>query len=401
MKLQLPKYAKALFEKKRFKVLYGGRGSSKSYTIARILLLEGFRRRIRVLCAREFQNSISESVHFLLVQEINALGLSGNYNITNSSISGINGTEFIFKGVRHNVQSIKSMTGLTHLWIEEAQTISQASWDVLTPTIREPESEIWLSFNPDGEDDPVYSMFITKEGEPIQRDDAVTIKVNWMDNPFFPDVLRKEKEYLYSVNPELADHIWGGKCRTHSDAQIFKHKWVVRDFEPDATMDGPYFGADWGFSVDPTTLVKVYVNRTNRELLIRYAEFGYGVELDDIPKMFDKVPQSRQFLIRADSARPETISYVGRKGFNITAVDKWKGSVEDGVEWLKSFEKIVIHPSCEKMIQEAKNYSYKVDRLTQDVQVEIVDAYNHGWDAVRYAYDPLIQAGSASILSVL
>ncbi len=145
----------------------------------------------------------------------------------------------------------------------------------------------------------------------------------------------------------------------------------------------------------------VYVDVPNQNIMIRKEAYGHHIELDDLPEMFDLIPESRHTLIRADNARPETISYISRKGFPIEAADKWKGSVEDGIEWLKSFEKIIIHTDCPHMKDEARNYSYKVDRLTQQVTVDIVDLHNHCWDALRYALDPLIQAGRAGILDVL
>ncbi len=212
---------------------------------------------------------------------------------------------------------------------------------------------------------------------------------------------KREKNYLFKVNPDLALHVWEGHCRTHSDSQIFKGKWEVRDFEIEEHFDGPYLGADWGFSRDPTVITKSYLDLKKNYLYIRYAKFGYGVELPDLPKMFDQVPESRKFKIRADNSRPETISYIRkykendedkRPRFDIEGALKWKGSVEDGVEWLKGF-KIIIHPSCEEMIKEAKNYSYKTDRLTKDVLTDIVDAFNHGWDSIRYAFQPMISSG--------
>ena len=404
MKLQIPRYALALLNlARRYKILAGGRGSGKSYAIADCLLLLGSKQKIRVLCAREFQNSITESVHYLLRQEIDRLGLNHLYSITNQSIVGTNGTEFIFKGIRSNIDSIKSMAGITHVWIEEAHSISQFSWDVLIPTIREPGSEIWCSFNPDKDTDPVYTMFFTKDGYIKERDDAYVEIVNWMNNPWFPDVLKAEKDHLYRVNPDLADHVWGGNCRSHSDAQIFRHKWEVRAFEDEGHFYGPYFGADFGFSTDPSTLVKLYIDRRDglSFLYIRYAIFGQGIEIDNLPAFYDKVPESRGFKIRADNARPETISFIGRQGFDIEAALKWPGSVEDGIEWLKIFDKIIIHPDNPEMIEEAKNYSYKVDRLTADVLTDVVDAYNHGWDAIRYACQPMISAGSISMFDVL
>ena len=394
--MELPEYAQNLFLPFRYKVLFGGRGSAKSYSIARALLSIGAKKKIRVLCAREFQNSITESVHKLLSEQAEEIGLGHFYSITNNSILGKNGSEFIFKGVRLNVSSIKSMVGITHLWLEEAHTISQASWDVLIPTVREPNSEIWVSFNPENDDDPTYKMFIDKSGEPLKRNDSYIRRVSWRDNPWFPEVLKKEKDYLFSVNTQLAMHVWEGACRAESDAQIFKGKWEIRNFEPQLHYEGPYFGADWGFSQDPTVLAKVYIDAVNRELLIRQAQFGHGTELDDIPKLFDHVGDSRRFKIRADNSRPETISHVARKGFDIEAAKKWNGSVEDGIDWIKSFKKVVIHPECEEMILEAKNYSYKTDKLTGDVLRDVIDAFNHGWDAVRYACEPMISNNGVS-----
>jgi len=401
--LKLPGYARPLFtQKRRYKVLAGGRGSAKSESVARMLLAKGAEKRIRVLCGREFQNSITESVHYLLRALIDKMKLNAHYVVTNNSIySPINGTEFFFKGIRHNIESIKSMAGITHVWLEEADSISQLSWDILIPTIREPESEIWVTFNPSDEEDPTYTMFFDKNGNAREREDAIILKVNWDRNEWFPDVLRKEKDYLYEVNPDLADHVWGGNCRRNSDSQIFKNKYVIREFEPNARWDGPYFGADFGFSTDPSTLVKVYIDRKAREILVRNAWFGYHVEIDHLGDHYESIDGVHDTLIRADCARPETISYLSRDGFSIEGVEKWKGSVEDGIDWLKSWKRIVIHPECTDMIKEAKNYSFKVDKLTQVVLRDIVDANNHGWDAIRYALNPLIQAGSASLLDVL
>lgn len=391
MSVQLPKYAKKLLQDKRYKVLYGGRGSAKSYTVARLLLLKASNQVRRVLCAREFQNSINDSVHHLLAQEIEKLNLGHFFNITNSSITGINGSEFIFKGVRHNAQSIKSISSLTDLWVEEAQTVSQSSWQVLIPTIREEGSEIYVTFNPDSENDPTYRMFVDPQGKPIERSDAVILKVNHNHNPWFPEVLRKEMNALYTNNPDLADHIWGGNIRSHSDAQIFKNKWAVQEFEKQEHWSGEYMGADWGFSQDPNTLVSCFIDPMSNTLFIRHARFGYGTELNDIPNMYDLVPNSRQKIIRADNSRPETISHIKGMGFKIQAAEKWAGSVEDGITFLKNFSKIIIHPECTKMIEEAKNYSYKTDKLTGDVLSDIIDTYNHGWDAVRYALQPMIK----------
>ena len=398
MNITLPYYAQELFKPYRYKCLYGGRGSGKSYSMAKILLCIGRDRPIKVLCAREYQNSIQESVHSLLTEQIDEMGFNNHYTVKNSNISGKNGTEFIFKGVRHNVQSIKSMQGVDILWLEEADTVSQVSWDILIPTIRNVGSEIWVSYNPNNEDDPTHKKFVNTEFPP---EDSFIKKVNWTENKWFPSVLVQEKDHMFKSDPDLAMHVWEGECRTHSDAQIFKHKWSYEYFDVDPSWDGPYFGADWGFSVDPTVLIKIYIDMKNRNIMIRSEQWGLHVELDDLPAMFDKIPEVREYMIRSDCSRPETISYIDRQGFSIIGARKWKGSVEDGIEWLKSWNKIIIHTDCPHMKDEAKNYSYKVDRLTSDITVDVVDNHNHCWDAVRYALEPMISAGNLGLLDYL
>lgn len=393
--INLPSYAEPLFKPYRYKVLRGGRGSGKSFTVAKMLLLKGAKQKCFVLCAREFQNSITDSVYKLLEEQIEVLGLQHFYRVTAQSIIGRNGTIFIFKGVWRNTNSIKSIPGITDLWLEEAQTVSKTSWDALTPTIREEGSEIWVTYNPINEDDPTHEKF---KNPP---DDALVIQANWRDNPWFPEVLRKEMEHMKRTNYDLYMHVWEGECRTNSDAQIFKNKWKVDDFEVQASWDGPYFGADWGFSVDPTALVKIYLDLPNNLLYFREEAGGVQIDMDDIPAEFDKVSQSREFVIRADNARPETISYVAKQGFNIESCEKWKGCVEDGIEWMKTFDKIIVHPSCTETASEFRQYAYKVDRLTDDITTQIVDAHNHYMDASRYGLEVLIQAGRQGLLAVL
>tara|TARA_Y100001963_G_scaffold17759_1_gene21942 strand:- start:33978 stop:35186 length:1209 start_codon:yes stop_codon:yes gene_type:complete len=393
MELDLPWYAEELFRPYRYKVLYGGRGSGKSQTVARRLLLRGLNEKRRVLCGREFQNSITESVHSLLVEIIEEYGLQHHYTITDRKIEGKNGTVFLFKGVRMNPHSIKSMQGITDLWLEEAHTISQKSWDILIPTIREVDSEIYVTFNPENEDDPTYTMFVNQDGSPrTDITNAYIEKVSWRDNPWFPDVLRDEKDHLFKVNPDLAMHVWEGECRTNTDAQIFNNKWEIRDFDIKPYFDGPYFGLDWGFSRDPLAVTESYIDPIANELLIRKEVYKIGVEIRHTKNHLEKFDDIKKYMIRADNARPESISHVRNDGYMIEGAQKWSGSVEDGIDWLKNFDKIVIHPDCPGMKTEARNYSFKVDRLTGDVTRVIVDAYNHGFDSLRYAYQPLIIA---------
>jgi phage terminase large subunit len=390
-----PSKLKFLFKPSRYKVAHGGRGGAKSWGFARALLIIGAQRKLRVLCAREYQNSITESVHKLLTNQIDDLGLGGFYGggITLTGIKGINGTEFIFSGIKNNVTKIKSTEGVDVCWVEEAEKVSNESWEVLIPTIRKPSSEIWVSFNPNLESDPTYRRFIVNP-----PDDASVVKMSWRDNPWFPDELRREKDYLARVDHDAYMHVWEGECRISSSAQVLRDKIEVTAFEPQPDWQGAYFGADWGFSVDPTAAVKLWIHE--RRLYLEYEVYGVGIEIDAIPQFFDKIPGAREHVMRGDSARPETISYLQRHGYpRIYAAEKWSGSVEDGVAYLRQFEKIVIHPRCTNAQQEAKLWSYKTDRLSGDVLPVLVDANNHIWDAVRYALQPMIKNSGTGLLT--
>lgn len=385
-----PKAFEDLFRPHRYKVYYGGRGGAKSWQYARALLLLGLKRRIRILCAREIQFSITDSVYKLLVEQIQALGLDSYYKATRQSIVGYNGTEFIFKGLHMNVREIKSTEGIDVCWIEEAQSVSEESWSVLIPTIRKPNSEIWISFNPYSETDPTYKRFVLNTPP-----NAAIHKVSYRDNPWFPDVLREEAEFLRRVDPDSYQHIWEGEVKKISDAVIFKGRYVIADFEtpPDARF---YHGADWGFAQDPTALVRDFIQ--GRYLYVDQEAGGVGIELDETPELFDTIPTARDWPIKADSARPETISYMKHHGFpKISAAKKWQGSIEDGIAHIKSFEKVIIHPRCKRTAEEFSLYSYKVDKQTGDILPVIVDANNHYIDAIRYSLDGHIRNHADSI----
>lgn len=387
MLVEMPHWAESLFKPFRYKVLFGGRGSGKSYAVADYLLIEALRRPCRILCAREFQNSLADSVLHLLEQRIDALGIRGDYDVQRETIIGSNGSQFIFKGVRNNVQSIKSMSGLTHLWLEEAQTVTKSSWDVLIPTIREPGSEIVVTFNPLNKADPTYLMFV----ESSPGDDAYIAKVNWRDNPHWPDELEKERVRLLRNDPVLYAHVYEGECLERTDSQVFAGKFRVDDFEPQSDWDGPYNGLDFGFAQDPTAGVQCWIKANT--LYIEYEAGRVGLELDDTAKYVnDKIPGFSEHVIRADCARPESISYLKRHGMpRIEGVTKGKGSVEDGVEHIKSYDEVVIHTRCAKVQEEFRRYGYKVDRLSGDILPVIVDDWNHYIDAIRYALEPVMK----------
>lgn len=396
MQVKFPYWAEPLFDPYRYKVLWGGRGSGKSYAVADVLLIVGASKPCRVLCAREFQNSLADSVLHLLSERINSLGLSDFYQVQRETILGLNGTSFIFKGVRNNVQSIKSMSGLTHLWLEEAQTVTKESWAVLIPTIREPGSEIFVTFNPHKPDDPTYEMFVGES----PGDDAYIAKVNWSDNPHWPAELEVERLRLKGKDDQMYQHVYEGECLVNDEAVVFAGKWQEGIRSPGDDWAGPYYGLDFGFARDDTAAVRCWISPDDSELYVDYEAFKVGLELDDTAQfLIDRIPGIEQAEVYADCARPESISHLKRHDQNgrrpnlprIEAVSKGQGSVEDGIAHLKSYN-LVIHPRCQRLQQELRKYRYKTDRLTGAVQANLVDLWNHGIDALRYAVEKVMKS---------
>lgn len=393
MNIEFPE--KLLFyitEKKRYKVSYGGRGSSKSWTAGRGLVLRAMQSKIRILCTRQLQTSIKDSVHKLLCDTIYALKLEQYFDITRDTIRCHNGSEFIFKGLQNQTNEIKSIEGIDICWVEEAQSVSEESWAILIPTIRKENSEIWITFNPDREEDATYQRFVINPPP-----DSIVQLVNYYDNPWFPEVLRKEMEYDKQVDYAKYEHVWLGKTVLNTEAQIYHNKFELKEFVTPENVTF-YYGADWGFANDPTALVRCFIQ--DQCLYIDYESGGIGVEFEELPALFEKVPESRKWEIRADCARPETISYMSRQGFRTVACPKWKGSVEDGIEYIRSFRRIYVHPRCKHTYEEFKFYSYKVDKNTGDILPVVLDKDNHYMDALRYALNPYIQK-NISILEVL
>lgn len=375
-----------LFKPHRYKVFYGGRGSGKSWAVARALLLIADYGCVRILCCREVQNSIRDSSYQILKDMAEKLGVSDHFTFKEAEIvNERTGSKFIFSGLLRNENSIRSKEGIDICWVEEASSVSQKSWDVLIPTIRKPSSELWLTFNPLTVDDPTNKFL---DAPPP---DAYVQKVNYTENPYFPEVLRKEMEYDKQHDFEKYLHVWEGFPLTVSQAQVFRGKYKIEPIPEDLWTQANrlFFGADWGFATDPTALVRCFI--INRKLYIEYEAYGTGVELDEIPALFDTVPLSRKWPLKADSARPETISYLAhRHGYDISAAKKWQGSIEDGIAYLKSFEEIIIDPRCKHTADEFRLYSYKVDKVTGEVLPILVDKHNHCIDAIRYALDGYI-----------
>ena len=392
MQITVESWQEELFRPHRYKIIYGGRGSGKSWGVADALLLISCSRKCLIVCGREFQNSIQDSVHSLLCQRIEALNLTKSFEIIRDEIRNINsGSRFIFKGLRQNIDSIKSMAGITHLWIEEADILSVNSWRVIKPTIREENSEIWITMNPKNKTDILYQEFIAN----ISPDNAYVVKVNYQDNPYFPNVLADEMQKDLVRDYGLYKHIWEGECLEHSAAQVFHRDpklWYVEEFEEPEKVYC-YYGLDFG-SVDPTAAMRCYI--VDNILYITHEFYKVGVEIDDIGKSCElAIPGFRQGKIIADSARPETISFMKRQGYNVVGADKGKGSVEDGIAFIRSFDKVIIHPRCKNTINEFNLYSYKVDQRSGDITTDIVDRYNHICDCGRYALERIMKRNHA------
>lgn len=395
----VPKAFKELWTPARWKVYWGGRGSAKSWTVARYLVLCAYQARETLLCVREFQTSIADSVHAVIVRQIEELNLGLWFDVGKYSIKSSMGSEFLFDGLHFNADQLKSKEGIKRCWVEEGHSVAEDSWKYLVPTIREPDSEIIVTFNQHDEGDPTYQRLVVNKPP-----DSIVRAVTWEDNPYFPKVLNDERRYALETDPDSYEWIWGTACRKIGSAVVFRGRYEVRPFlEPEVVR--PRFGMDFGFANDPSFVIRCYITKEpdGDHLWITHESVGYGVELDDLPTLihggrasdgreWPGVPGSDKWPIKADGSRPETISYLGRKGFNIAAALKWPGSVEDGVAHLKRYRLIHIHERCKHLAREARLYSYKVDAKNGDVLPVILDKNNHGWDAVRYAHDGEIQS---------
>lgn len=344
---------------------------------------------MRVLCVREFQASIPESFHAELKAAIaSEPWLEAHYDVGRDYLRGKNGTEFIFRGIRRSEQSIKSLAKIDLTIVEEAEDIPESSWQVLQPTVfRQPKSEMWVIWNPRQKESPVDKRFRLNP-----PDRSIVVEVNWQDNPFFPEGMEQLRQGEQArLDPATYAHVWDGAYLENSDAQVFGGKVFVEDFEPQKKWNGPYYGGDFGYSTDPVAAVEVWI--TGDEIYIRREAFKVGLELDDLPTFVTrKIPGFEKEVSFWDNAWPNNISYIKRNGLpRATAVEKKPGSVEEGILFLRSFRRIVIHTDCVNMQQEARLYSYKLDPLSKEVTTKIVDAHNHGWDATRYAISKIIK----------
>lgn len=389
MEVQLPEKLMPLFEAHRYKVLYGGRGGGKSMGIARALILLGYKRRIRVLCARELMNSIAESVHYILASQIEELGLEDFYTVQNATIIGRNGTEFVFASLKHNVTKIKSYEAVDIVWVEEAQNVSKSSWSTLIPTIRKPGSEIWVSFNPDLETDETYKRFIVNPSEK-----ACVIKMNHSDNPWFPQELRDDMEELRDRDPDEYLHVYEGHCRSNLQGAVYAKELRAATEEnricrvPHNQGQGVHVFFDLGWS-DCTSILFVqkagyefhfidsYQNR--HEKLSHYLQImqqkGY---------VYDKI------WLPHDSKKHELISgktaqqIVEAAGFKVAVIPRLK--VEDGINAVRTiFNRCLFDiEKCADAIQAFRHYRYEVNPDTGEYSKKpLHDDHSHYADSLR------------------
>lgn len=376
------KFRRFFMEAAPYKVAYGGRGSGKSYQFAIMAVLAMMQRRVRILCVREFQNSLSDSVHATLVEIIEGLGLAAYFTITDNSIKSRTGSECVFKGIRKDPGGIKSFHGADICWVEEAQSVTEKSWDMLLPTIRKEGAEIWVTFNPDAVDDPTYRRWVLSPPP-----GAIVEKINFTDNRHCSQLLKDQAEHCRRTDYDKFMHVWEGHPKSASDAQIFKGKFISEGFETpsDALL---MFGVDWGYDPDPSAGVRCFIK--DRKLFIDYEVYRCKVEIIDMPGFLGGLPDIARWPAYADTSANAIISHCQRHGLpKMLPVRKGSGSIEEGISFIKGFDKVVIHPRCKNVYDEFKLYSNKVDGRGSPLP-EPEDKHNHAIDALRYALSPHI-----------
>ncbi|AXH73699.1 MAG: terminase large subunit [Caudoviricetes sp.] len=398
--------------KAKFKIVEGGRGGGKSHDFAGRLIMHGTERPHRILCCREYQKNLRESVYTLLIDKIHEDPYFEKfYKIKHDTIVGKNRTTFSFSGIK-NARNLKSFEGCTICWVEEAQTLSQESLDFLLPTIRVPGSEIWFSFNPMAESDPIY-QFGVKNILNLSPEILRHQKINYDENPFFAEeMIATMVEPMRKYQPEKFRNIWLGEPMQMSDTIIFKNKFFQKEFEV-TFRNGRYLfdnkhiidyhhGIDFGFR-HPFAAVRSF--SYDHDLYIDAEIYEYNLDLDDIvPMLEEEMPEAvkKRYKIYADNSRPETIEYLRKSRIhkngnslpplNIDGAIKGPNSVKEGIEFLKNFRHIYVAPKCKNMLYEFGNYRYKENNKTGEILNEIVKEDDHLIDALRYSWNKEIVA---------
>jgi len=377
-----------LFEPHRYKVAYGGRGSGKSWSMARALLIKAANEPTRVLCAREIQKSIKQSVHTLLNDQIQSLGLGAFYEVLESEIRGLNGSTFSFTGLATNtVESIKSFEGCDVVWVEEAQTVSKKSWDILIPTIRKPNSEIWVSFNPNIDTDDTYTRFVVNPPE-----NAKVVKVNYTDNPWFPEVLEIERQHSLKTNPDYAN-IWEGDCKAAVDGAIYSNE--IREAQegnrittvPYDPMMKVHVVMDLGWN-DSMSVILCQKGISDLRI-IGYIEDdhrtldSYSAQLKNLSYNWGTMflPHDGQSKDFKHGISAEDI--MKKLGWDIRIVPK--ADIESGIKLARmNFHRIYFDKSAQRLVECLKNYRRSINSATNEPGAPLHDEYSHGADAFRY-----------------
>jgi phage terminase large subunit len=388
---QFPVKMASLFDKARYKVYYGGRGAGKSHSAAKALLVLGAKSQIRVLCAREYQTSIKDSVHKLLCDQITLMGLEGFYEITQSAIRGKNGTEFAFVGLKNNVANVKSYEGIDICWVEEAQTVSRMSWNTLIPTIRKEGSEIWVTFNPELETDETYQRFVVRPPE-----GAVVQKINWSDNPWFPETLALEKDALKSRDPSAYQTVWEGLCRLTVDGAIFAQEMQVAEldgritkvnYDPTKPVHAIF---DLGWADSTAIWFLQFVGMETR--LIRYHEDSqktishYLALMQTYGYMYDTLWLPHDAQNKTLASNGKSIEEIVRAaGYKTRIIERTP--VADSINAARTIFRNCWfdRENCYDGLQCLRHYRYDVDPETgQFSRQPLHDQYSHGADAFRY-----------------
>ena len=391
-KVRFPAKLKCLFvpEKSRYRILYGGRGGSKSWNIARALLLKGCENTIRVLCAREFQTSIKDSVHKLLSDQIQLMELTAHYEVTQTTIRGINGTEFIFAGIKNNTNNIKSIEGIDVCWVEEAQSVSPNSWNVLVPTIRKADSDIWISFNPELPTDETWKRFVLNPPE-----NAVVQKINWSDNPWFPEVLDLERRNLQARDTEAYNNVWEGIPRQTIDGAIFAKEMTMAELEG-RICNVPYDATkpvhaifDLGWADQTAVWILQFVGQETR--LLRYFEDSqqtisyYMAKLQSFGYVYDTIWLPHDAKAKSLGTGKSIEEIVRATGMKVQILDRVP--VVDSINAARTiFSKCYFdRQNTEEGLQCLRHYRYDVDPDTKMFSAKpLHDEYSHGADAFRY-----------------
>jgi phage terminase large subunit len=376
-------------EKFTYVVYFGGRNGGKTFCVADFLIIRSFQdKNCNYLCAREFQKTLDNSVYSVFVQQVDRMNLTKYFKFTvGKIINKLTGVTILFQGLWKNPNSIKGIPDLKIVWIDEASDISKPSWDVLVPTVtRNRDCQLICTLNPQFKTDIIAQEFI----ENNTRSNSYIKKVSYLDNPFkVSDEFLEEVDRLKARDYEAYLHVYEGAYIGNTQIKVFKKGsyWQVQEFDENAFDEiiTPKFGCDFGFSKDPFFGVRMFFY--NRSIYVSHEAVLLGLDVDKTPDFLRQhLPDVDENPVYCDSAAPAYISALKQKGLHAIGAQKGRGSVEDGIRFLKAHEMIYIHPRCKRLIENFEMYSYKLDRAG-DITRALEDKYNDGIDALRYAVE--------------